>query len=109
MHISFSIYPHHMMQELLIIGSEAEMLWKVQAEKFMQFQKPKDFGEKVKDMGFYVWYIPKGKRKPQKLFICSAYGAKKYGSLPYEVGLESIKKWFKNKDVDAIYQGGFAI
>lgn len=107
MHISFTIYPHHMMQELLAVGSEAEVLWYVRAESFKMFKKPETLGEKIKDMGFYVWYIPKNKRKPQKLFICSAYGAKN-GSLPYEVSIEEIKRFFKTKEIDVLYQGGFS-
>lgn len=106
MHISYTIYPSHMEQSLLAIGSEAEMLWKLKAESFKLFKNPETLGEKVKDMGFFVWYIPKGKRKPQKLFICSAYGAK-HGSLPYEVSIEDVKTFFKDKEIDVQYQGGF--
>jgi hypothetical protein len=107
MHISYTIYPAHMEQKLLFIGSNAEMKWRTLAEGFKMTQKPEDLGEKVKDMGFFVWYIPKGKRKPRKLFICLAYGAKE-GSLPYECYIEEMKKLFEDHNVDVQYQGGFA-
>lgn len=107
MHISYTIYSHHMEQKLLFIGSTAEMKWRILAKRFLMTQKPEDLGEKVKDMGFFVWYIPKGKRKPCKLFICLAYGAKQ-GSLPYECHIEEMKKYFEEFNVDVQYQGGFA-
>ena len=107
MHISYTIYSYKHEQELLKVGSDAEVFWYQLAESPALLARLESRGEKVKDMGFFVWVIPRFKRKPQKLFICSAYGAKN-GSLPYEITLEHVKKFFNDKGIDVQYQGGFA-
>jgi hypothetical protein len=103
MHISFSIYPHHLIHDFIAAGSEAEMLWHIRAKAFTQSS-----GKKIKDMGFFIWYMPKGKKKPEKLFICRA-SADKHGEDGYVASIDEIKQFFKAKDMDVLYQSGFAV
>lgn len=93
---------------LRLLSREAQDLWDSLAKDYMDTHQMSGlgWGSCVVGEGFYVYYIPPGKRNPRKLFLCKAWGAANLGSLPWESFIEEMESYFINHGLKAHFTYG---
>lgn len=90
-------------------GILAQLIWDRLADKYMK-DNPRPgiecWGSCVIGEGFYVYFIPKGKRKPIKMFLCTASGAAFCGSIPWENSKDEVAEYIKSNGIEAYFTYG---
>ena len=102
------VYKEKDLSFLRLLSREAQGLWDLLAKDYMD-ANPRDglgWGSCVVGEGFYVYYVPRGKRNPRKLFLAKSWGAASLGSLPWESCIEEMEYFFTNHGVKAHFTYG---